>query len=201
MPARGAAERNESIFMQTGIRKLTLSALLCALSIVLVLLIHFPIFPVVYYLEYDPGDIPILLGTMLLGPFWGVGITIVTVLVQGLTVSSASGVYGIIMHFISTGCLVAFSYVGIALCKKKLGDTASRAVGLLAGALLASGVMLLANLLVTPAFTGMPVAAIRELLLPFILPFNLIKLVPNALLAFLLHKLLQRYVIRNAELA
>ena len=32
-----------------------------ALSVALVYLIHFPIFPAVAFLEYDPGDIPVLI--------------------------------------------------------------------------------------------------------------------------------------------
>ena len=37
---------------------------LVAVSIVLVYLIHFPLFPAVAFLEYDPADIPILIGTL-----------------------------------------------------------------------------------------------------------------------------------------
>ena len=40
------------------IKKLAVMAMLVALSIVLVWLIHFPIFAVVPFLEYDPADIP-----------------------------------------------------------------------------------------------------------------------------------------------
>lgn len=37
--------------------------MLVAIAIVLVYFIHFPIFPAVAFLEYDPADIPILMGT------------------------------------------------------------------------------------------------------------------------------------------
>ena len=37
--------------------------MLVAISIVLVAIIHFPIFPAVAFMEYDPADIPILIGT------------------------------------------------------------------------------------------------------------------------------------------
>ena len=46
------------------IRKLVTMAMLAALSIVLVYVVHFPIFPAAPFLEYDPADIPILIGTM-----------------------------------------------------------------------------------------------------------------------------------------
>lgn len=47
--------------------RITFSAVLAAVSIVLVSFIHFPIFPAVPFLEYDPADISILMGSFLLG--------------------------------------------------------------------------------------------------------------------------------------
>ncbi len=49
-------------------RRLTTMAVMAALSIVLVALIHFPIFPAVSFLEYDPADIPILIAGFAFGP-------------------------------------------------------------------------------------------------------------------------------------
>ena len=49
--------------MNEKVRKLVTMAMLAALSIVLVYVIHFPIFPAASFLEYDPADIPILIGT------------------------------------------------------------------------------------------------------------------------------------------
>ena len=59
------------------IKKLAVMAMLVALSIVLVWLIHFPIFAVVPFLEYDPADIPILIGTFAYGPLAGIALTVV----------------------------------------------------------------------------------------------------------------------------
>lgn len=86
--------------------KIAKMAMLVAVSIVLVMIIHFPIFPAVAFLEYDPADIPILIGTFAFGPVAGITLTIVTSLIQGLTVSSVSGLYGIIMHILATSALV-----------------------------------------------------------------------------------------------
>ena len=52
-------------------KKLTTMAMLAALSIVLVTFIHFPLFPAAAFLEYDPADIPIFIGTFLFGPLAG----------------------------------------------------------------------------------------------------------------------------------
>ena len=50
--------------------KLAKMAMLVAISIVLVYLIHFPIFPAAAFLEYDPADIPILIGTFAFAGFF-----------------------------------------------------------------------------------------------------------------------------------
>lgn len=67
-----------------NIKKLSFSAVICALAVVAVLAVHFPIFPAVSFLEYDPGDIAVLFAGLLLGPWWGLGITLVVSLVRGL---------------------------------------------------------------------------------------------------------------------
>ena len=82
-------------------------AILSALSVVLIFLIHFPILPAA------PGwntirRYPILLGGFVYGPVVGIVITIV-VLIQALTVSASSGWVGFVMHVISTGTLVLVS--------------------------------------------------------------------------------------------
>ena len=79
-------------------RKLTTLAMLAALAIVLVALIHFPLVPAAPFLEYDPADIPIFIGTFLFGPAAGLALTAVVCVIQGVTVSAASGPIGIIMH-------------------------------------------------------------------------------------------------------
>ena len=77
--------------------------LLAAISILLVYLIHFPIFPAASYLEYDMADVPILIGTFLFGPLWGLLLTAVVSVLQWVLVSPASGLVGALMHFCATG--------------------------------------------------------------------------------------------------
>ena len=63
--------------------RLAKMGMLVAISVVLVYLIHFPIFPAVAFLEYDPADIPILIGTFAFGPLAGVLLTVVTAVLLG----------------------------------------------------------------------------------------------------------------------
>ena len=70
-----------AINTQKSTVKLAKMGMLVAISIVLVAIIHFPIFPAVAFLEYDPADIPILIGTFAFGPVAGLLLTIVTAVV------------------------------------------------------------------------------------------------------------------------
>ena len=163
--------------------RLAKMAMLVALSIVLVFLIHFPIFPAVPFLEYDPADIPILMGTFAFGPLAGILLTAVTAILQGVTVSAASGAYGIIMHIIATSALILTS--GIIYSKEK---TKKRAViALICGTLAMTVIMIPANLFITPKFMGMPLEGLMPFM-PWIILFNLVKAGLNSLVTFLVYK-------------
>ena len=163
--------------------KLAKMGMLIALSIVLVYLIHFPIFPMVPFLEYDPADIPILIGTFAFGPLAGILLTIVTAVLQGLTVSAQSGVYGIIMHIIATSALVITA--GSIYKKEK---TKKRAIiALVCGTLAMAIIMIPANLFITPKFMGMPMEGLLPFM-PWIILFNFVKAGLNSLVTFLLYK-------------
>ena len=71
---------------KNAIDRMVKLGLLTALSILLVYLIHFPIFPSASYLEYDMADVPILIGTFLFGPLWGLLLTFAVSLLQWVLV-------------------------------------------------------------------------------------------------------------------
>ena len=173
-------------------RKLTAMAMLAALSIVMVAVIHFPIFPAASYLEYDPADIPILICTFAFGPLAGVVVTVIAALIQGVTVSAGSGFYGIIMHIIATCTFVLVAGNIYRVRKTHKGA----ALALLAGVISMGVIMMPANLIITPIFTGMPTEAIKALLLPVILPFNLIKAGINAIVVFVIYKPISKLISR-----
>ncbi len=172
-------------------KKLTTLGVLAACSIVLVAFIHFPIFPAVSFLEYDPADIPILIGTFLFGPVWGLVLTVLVSALQGLTVSAQSGLYGIAMHIIATG---AFTLTAGTIYKhNKTKKTALIAV--ICGVAAMVLVMWPANLALTPiylnAMAGMEMAAAKEMvvtLMPFILLFNLVKAGINGVVTYIVYK-------------
>ncbi len=172
-------------------RGIAVIGVLAALSTVLALFVRFPL--LVSYLEYEPGDIPILIGTFMFGPVVGLVLAAIVSLIQGFTVSASSGLYGILMHFIATGTLVLVSGMIYAYYKSHKGAI----VSLSAGTIAEIAVMLGANILITPLFLGIPRAEVFPMLLPVILPFNLIKCAINCTIAFFIYKPISRLVNRR----
>jgi len=170
------------------VQKLCLMGVLCAISILLVALIHIPIIPMVPDLVYDPADISILIGTFLFGPWAGLGMTVVVSLIQGFTVSARSGIVGIIMHIFATGSFAVV--VGLIYRKKRTFLRSAAATG--AGILTMIAVMIPLNLIVMPLYLNLPVETIAQLILPAILPFNAFKAGVNGILAWLLFDRLQK---------
>ncbi len=163
--------------------RLAKMGMLVAISIVLVYFIHFPIFPAVAFLEYDPADISILIGTFAFGPLAGVVLTVLTSIIQGLTVSAASGLYGIIMHIISTSALVLVAGFIYKYNKTRKGAV----IALICGVAAMTIVMVGANMVITPLFMGVPRSVVWSLM-PFIAGFNAIKAGINSIVTFLLYK-------------
>ena len=173
--------------------RLAKMGMLVAISIVLVYFIHFPIFPAVAFLEYDPADISILIGTFAFGPLAGILLTVVTSVIQGVTVSAASGLYGIIMHVISTSVLVLVSGLIYKYNKTRKGAV----IALLCGVAAMTLVMIGANMIITPLFMGVPRNIVWSLM-PFIAGFNAIKAGINSVVTFLLYKRISGFLHRTA---
>ena len=168
----------------TYIDRLVKLGMLTALSIILVYAIHFPIFPAAPYLEYDMADVPILIGTFLFGPWWGLALTAVVSLLQWLLVSPQSLWVGAVMHFFATGSYVLAA--GLIYQRKKTRNAAI--FGMAIGSILQTLMMIPMNLIFTVHFFGVPREAVLALLPSAIIPFNAIKTVANSILTFLLYK-------------
>jgi len=162
-------------------------AVLSALAIVLMLVIRFPLIPSATYLEYDPADIPVLIGGFMYGPVAGIIITVIVSFIQAVTVSLKSGPIGFIMHVIATGVLVLVS----SIIYKKLHTFKGAIISLAAGSLAMVLVMIPANLYFTPKF-GVPYEVVKASLAVSVIPFNLFKSIINSLLTMLLYKPLGR---------
>ena len=171
--------------MKMNTKKIVTLAMLSAISIVLVMLIRIP-FPGAPFLEYDPADASINIATLLYGPLSGLLVTVVVSIIQGVTVSAQSGIIGIIMHIFSTGIYVLVT--GTVAAKKKTNVIFAVALG----ALFMTASMVVWNLIFTPLFMGQPFEVVKGMLIPVILPFNLIKSVLNGIFAVAIYYMIKK---------
>jgi riboflavin transporter FmnP len=167
-----------------SVKLLAKLGMLTALAVVLTWLIHFPVIPAAPFLVYDPADIPILIGTFAFGPLAGLLLTVATAGVQAFTVSADAGLMGFLMHTIATGSMAVTC--GLIFFRSKSWKTA--ALGLALGTIVMTAVMIPLNLLLTPLFMGAPVQVVADMIIPAILPFNLIKVGINSVVTFILYK-------------
>jgi riboflavin transporter FmnP len=174
-------------------RKLTAMGMLVAVSVILVYLIRFPLLPAAPFLEYEPGDIPIFIGTFLFGPLSGFIITLVVSFIQGLTVSASSGIIGITMHVFATGSFVLVA--GNIYKYKKNRKTAVFALGV--GVIVMVIMMCIWNIIVTPIFMGIPRSSVLQMIIPVIIPFNLIKSGINSIVTFIVYKKISDFVFKS----
>jgi riboflavin transporter FmnP len=163
-------------------RNITSIAVMAALSVILVAMIHIPMF--LPFLEYDPADIPIFITTFAFGPLVGFILTVIVAVLQGITVSASAGIIGIMMHIFATGIFVIVA--GNIYKRNKTRKNA--AVALVVGVAVWTVAMVIWNIIVTPLYMGVPREEVIALVVPAILPFNLIKAGINSVLTFALYK-------------
>ncbi len=167
--------------MPKQVLKTVQMAMFVAISVVLVYFIHFPLIPSAPFLEYDMADIPVMLGALLLGPAEGIIILLAACLIQALTVSAASGWIGFVMHFVASAALVMIA----AVFYRKHADKKHLILGLVCGTLAMTVIMIPLNLIFTGIFLGAGTAAVKSMLIPAIIPFNLLKASINSVVTFI----------------
>ncbi len=172
---------------QDKILRLCIMAMLTAVSIVLVTYIHLPLMPPpADFLEYDPADIPVLIGAMMLGPVSGLITLLATCAIQAMTVSSGSGIIGFFMHFIASSVLVIVA----SLIYKRKKNVKSLIIGLIAGSLAMTVVMIPLNLIFIPPLLKQTIGIVvttkdvAAMIIPTIIPFNLLKAGINSAVTF-----------------
>ncbi len=176
--------------MKMSVKQLVTMAVLAALSVVIISVIKFPIIPAAPYLEYEPGDVPMLISGFLFGPLSGMLVLVVGSVIQALTVSAQSGWIGLVMHLIASGALILTS----SLIYKRHKNVKGAILGLALGCVAMTLVMIPMNLFFTVHFWGTPRDVVVAMILPVLVPFNLIKSVANSLITLLVYKSLSRWI-------
>ena len=175
--------------MKFGVKQMVTMAVLAALSIVLMLVVRLPIIPAAPYLIYEPADVPILVGTFLFGPIAGLAITAIVAAIQA-TILSADGLVGFVMHMMATGTFV----ITAGLIYKKFHSIKGAIVALAAGTLAMTLMMIPVNLIIQPNFYGTPYDVVKAMIVPVLIPFNLIKAGVNSVITLVVYKTVSKIV-------
>lgn len=178
--------------MSQQTRKLTTIAMLSAVAAVLITLVHFPLFPSAAFLQYDPADVAILIGGFAYGPVAGVIITVLASFIEAFILGQ-DGIYGFLMHVIASGAMVAVASIIYRYKHTRMGGL----IALIAGAVARGLIMMPANHFITPHFMGVEAFVVDAMLLPTILPFNLLVGAINGAITFAVYKTVSRHVIHG----
>lgn len=162
-------------------------AMLAAISIVLVLLIRVPLFPSAPFLEYDMADVPVLLAAFMISPSAGLLVLFVVSVIQAFLLGG-NGIIGLVMHFFASGAMVLAAAFIYKAGREKVG---SLIIGLIVGTLVRTALMIPFNMVFIPLLFGVDVSFVKELIVPVLIPFNLIVGALNSLIFFVLFKSLR----------
>lgn len=166
--------------MNSKTKKMSIIAMLVAASFVAVSLFRIPI---VLFLKYEPKDVIITIGGFIFGPLTSLIVSLIVSLIEMFTISD-TGIIGAIMNFLgscSFACTAAYIY-------KKKHTAKGAIVGLICASFIMCVVMVLWNYLITPLYMQIPREGVVELLLPAIIPFNLLKVGLNSAIILLVYK-------------
>ncbi len=169
---------------RTDTRRLATMAMLVALGYIVTVVTRFPLIAAAPYLKYDPKSVVLVIGGFLYGPLAGGAMCLAAALIEMFTVGQ-SGIWGFIMNVLASVAFVCPA----AWCYRRRRTLKSAVAGLTAGVVILTVTMLVWNYLITPLYNpNMTREAVAGLLLPVILPFNLLKGGLNMALTLLLYQ-------------
>lgn len=167
-------------------RVLVTIALLCAIS-VLLSFVEFPLLPGVAWLSYDASIMPAAVCGFAFGPAAGLACGIISVVAHGILFADFTGA---LMNL-----LVVIGFIlPSALVYKKIHTLKGAIIGLLLGIVFAVIMAVLGNLVVTPAWLGVPLDAVVAMIVPILIPFNLLKGLLNAILTLIVYKAISNLI-------
>ena len=192
----GKTAGKEVFYMKKSneILRMTQMGVLTAVAIVLVALVRIPLIPVAQFLVYDMADVPVLIGTLLLGTVPGLIILLLVSVIQML-LFSADGWIGLVMHFVASGALVVL----VGLFYRRRRKMRDAILGMVLGTVAMTAVMIPMNLIFTVEFLNTPRQVVVDMLVPAIIPFNLLKGGLNCIIAGLLFQALTPFLKKNRQ--
>lgn len=161
-------------------KELATMALMCALSVVLSF-IELPIIPGIAWLKYDASIVPSLVTGFSFGPAAGCVVAIASALIHSIIMGDWVGGLMTVLVALATIIPASLMYAHRRTFKSAL-------LGLGLAIVCAVIVAIVSNIIIDPFYFGIPVEAVYGLIIPALLPFNLIKAIINAVLTLVIYK-------------
>lgn len=172
----GAAKAKRSHW---SVRELVTLAIFSALGMALSF-IQIPIFPPAPYLQYDPSGIVTLTVALMYGPSAGIMVQLVS-WIPKLIMSPL----GSLLTFVA----MIGAVLVVGLIYKRFHNLKGAVASLVAGSVVFIVLAIAMNFVITPIYTpGVTVEAVAGMVVPILLPFNLIKCAINGVVTGLLYK-------------
>ena len=153
-------------------KQLVTMALMCALG-ALFMYVQLPILPSAPFLTYDPSLVPAMVCGFAYGPGADTAVAAMAIVIHALTTGDWVGA---LMNLVAT------------LVYQKMHTYKGAVIGLVLGVVAATALSMVANLTIGVWFWYGSVDVIAPLMLPAVLPFNLIKTVLNSVLTLAVYK-------------
>lgn len=166
-------------------KRIAVTALFCAVAAIATLFLEFPILPGVTFLKYDPSAIVALVAGFAFGPATGAVVSILPYLVH---LATQSGLYGAFMAIVATLSLV----LPASLIYQRMTSFRGAIIGMVVGAVVCLACCIAANVVVTPLYMGAPTEVVVAMIVPTLLPFNVIKVAINCVVTALVYKPLSK---------
>ena len=161
------------------IKKLTVLSMICALGFIAIFFFRFN----VGFLTFDFKDAIMSVGAFLYGPIAGLICSILVPILESFTVGD-TGPYGLIMDILSSAsflvpCGLVYKY------KRSFSGAIFAAVSSVVSVLI---VMTVANIIITPLYTGVSRTDVVGMIPTLLFPFNLSKVLMNSGVMLLIYK-------------
>lgn len=162
-----------------NLKKITVTALFCAIAFLMTFIFRFK----VSFLTFDFKDAIISIVSLLYGPIYGVASAGLVAVLEFLSVSD-TGVYGLIMNFISSSVFA----LSCGLVYKFKRSFSGAIFAVITAVICVTAIMMVANIFITPFYMGVARADVIGLIPALLLPFNLCKSIINATAVLIIYK-------------
>lgn len=162
-----------------NLKKITVTALFCAIAFLMTFIFRFK----VSFLTFDFKDAIISIVSLLYGPIYGVASAGLVAVLEFLSVSD-TGVYGLIMNFISSSVFA----LSCGLVYKFKRSFSGAIFAVITAVISVTAIMMVANIFITPFYMGVARADVIGLIPALLLPFNLCKSIINATAVLIIYK-------------